>query len=181
MSDRWLKAFRQDPQKAVSDLFTGRAGVGSDMRLEVPELLRLRFPPTLTEERVQLDDALLAWLLEMRESYTLQVGRLGRSVYVKRVGDALIALQLLDLPRARNEIRKNMVPWLRWLSPLRLAPERDPALECLRLLTQGQPDAHHTAMWQRLAADQRAEYRTVGLAGLRLAPSGHTVLPRQAG
>ena len=121
MSDRWLKAFRQDPQK-VSDLFTGRAGVGSDMRLEVPELLRLRFPPTLTEERAQLDDALLAWLLEMRESYT-----------------------------------------------------------CLRLLTQGQPDARHTAMWQRLAADQRAEYRTVGLAGLRLAPSGHTVLPRQAG
>ena len=172
MSDLWFEAFRQDSQKAVADLFNGRAGVGSSLRLDVPELLRLWFPPNLAEERAQLDDALLAWLLEMRESYALQVERLGFPVYGKRVGDALIALQLLDLPQARDEIRKNMDAWLRWLSPLRLAPERDPALECLRLLTQGQPDTRHAATWLRLAVDRRAEYLTVALAGLQRLSNG---------
>ena len=172
MSTQWFEAFRQDPKMAVADLFTGRAGTGSSMRLDVPELLRLWFPPTLADERAQLDDALLAWLTEMQESYALQVERLGFSVYGKRVGDALIALQLLDLPQARGEIRKNMDAWLRWLSPLRLAPERDPALECFRLLTHGQPDGRHITTWLRLAGDRRAEYLTVALAGLQLLPNG---------
>ena len=171
MSNRWLQAFRQDPKMAIADLFTGRAGVGSSMRLDVPELLHMWFPPTLVEERAQLDKALLAWLTEAWESYASQVERLGFSVYGKRVGDALIALQLLDLPQARDEIRENMDAWLRWLSPLRLAPERDPALECLRLLTHGQPDTRHTATWLRLAADRRAEYLTVALAGLQRLPN----------
>ena len=39
MSDRWFEAFRRDPEKAVADLFSGRAGLGSGMRLDVPELL----------------------------------------------------------------------------------------------------------------------------------------------
>ncbi len=172
MSDRWFETFGQNPQRAVADLFTGRAGVGSSLRFDVPELLRLWFPPSLVEERRRLDDTLLAWLREMRGSYASQVERLGFPVYGKRVGDALIALQLLNLPQARGEIRKDMDAWLRWLSPLRLAPERDPALECLRLLTQGQPDTRHTATWLRLAVDRRAEYLTVALAGLQLLPNG---------
>ena len=180
MSDQWFKAFRQDPQMAVRDLFTGRAGVGSSMRLDAPETLRLWFPPTLAEERAQLDDALLAWLLEMRENYASHVERLGFSVYGKRVGDALIALQLLGLPQTRGEIRKNMDAWLRWLSPLRLAPERDPALECFRLLTHGQPDGRHTATWLRLATDRRAEYLTVALAGLQQLPNGDNARMNQA-
>ena len=129
------------------------------------------FPPSLAEERVQLDDALLAWLVSMRESYTSQVERLGFPVFSKRVVDALIALQLLGLPQARAEIRDSVDAWLCWLSPLRLAPERDPALECHRLLTQGQPDRRHAATWLRLAADVRAEYLTVALAGLRQLPN----------
>lgn len=165
MSDRWLAAFRQDPQKAVSDLFTGRAGVSTSMRLDVPELLHMWFPPNSAEERAQLDDALLAWLVEMRDGYTSQVARLGFSVYGKRVGDALVALQLLDLPRARGEIRKEVDDWLRWLTPLRLGSARDPALECYRLLTHGQPDTRHTPTWLRLAADGRPEYLTVALTG----------------
>ena len=64
-----------------------------------------------------------------------------------------------------------MAAWLRWLSPLRLASERDPALECYSLLTQGQPDTGHIAMWLRLAADRRPEYLTVALAGLRRLPN----------
>ena len=40
MKDRWFEAFRQDPEQALSDLFTGRAGLGSAMRLGVPELLQ---------------------------------------------------------------------------------------------------------------------------------------------
>ena len=171
MSDRWLEAFRQNPQVAVSDLFTGRAGVGSDMRLDVPELLYQWFPPHLADDRGCLDDALLSWLHDMRDGYASFVRRMGFPVYGKRVGDALIALQLLDLPRAREAIRSDLDAWLRWLSPLRLASERDPALECYRLLTHGQPNAAHTAMWLRLAADGRPEYLTVALAGLQLLPN----------
>ena len=168
MSDPWFEAFRRDPGKAVADLFSGRAGAGSDLRLDVPELLYQQFPSSLADERAQLDDALGPWLLDMREGYASQVQRLGFSVYGKRVGDALVALQLLDLPQTRGRIRADTGAWLHWLSPLRLAPERDPALECLRLLTRSQPDARHMTLWLRLAADPRPEYLTVALAGLQL-------------
>lgn len=172
MSVRWFHAFRDNPQMAVADLFNGRAGVGSNMRLDIPELLHLWFPPNLADERALLDDALLAWLVEMWEGYTSEVEDLGFSVYSKRVAEVLIALQLLDLPQARGKIRANADAWLRWLSPLRLAPERDPALECHRLLTHDQPDSRHTATWLLLAADGRSEYLTVALAGLQRLPNG---------
>ena len=103
MSDPWFEAFRRDPDRAVADLFSERAGAGSDLRLDVPELLYQQFPPSLADERAQLDDALGSWLSDMREGYASQVQRLGFSVYGKRVGDALIALQLLDLPRTRSQ------------------------------------------------------------------------------
>ena len=171
MSGPWFEAFHRDPGKAVADFFSGRAGAGFDLRLDVPELLYQQFPPNLADERAQLDVALGSWLHDMRKHYASQVKRLGFSVYGKRVGDALIALQLLGLPQTRDRIRTDMGAWLGWLSPLRLAPERDPALECFRLLTRGQPDARHTALWLRLAADLRPEYLTVALAGLRLLPN----------
>ena len=180
MSDPWFEAFRRDPDRAVADLFSGRAGAGSDLRLDVPELLYQQFPPSLADERAQLDDALGSWLSDMREGYASQVQRLGFSVYGKRVGDALIALQLLDLPRTRGRIRTDTGAWLGWLSPLRLAPERDPALECFRLLTRGQPDARHTALWLRLAADPRQEYLSVALTGLRLLPNQDDARKNQA-
>ena len=181
MSDPWFEAFRRDPDRAVADLFSGRAGAGSDLRLDVPELLYQQFPPRLADERAQLDDALGSWLSDMREGYASQMRRLGFSAYGKRVGDALVVLQLLDLPRTRERIRTDMGTWLRWLSPLRLAPERDPALECFRLLTRGQPDARHTALWLRLAADPRPEYLGVALAGLRLLPNQDDARKNQTG
>ena len=171
MRKRWFEAFRRDPHEAVSDLFAGRAGVGADMRLDVPELLQQWFPGNMAGDRRCLDDALLRWLREMQRDYRVVVGRIGFPVYGKRVGDALIALQLLDLPQARSAIRADLIAWLRWLSPLRLAPERDPALECYQLLTQAQPGIDHLAMWLRLAADGRPEYLTVALAGLRRLPN----------
>ena len=121
MNDRWFEAFRCDPDQAVSDVFSGRAGVGSHLRLDIPELLYQAFPPASTNERARLDIALLSWLSGMRDEYPAQVERLGFSVYGKRVGDALIALQLLDLPEARRRIRTDLDTWLRWLLPLRLA------------------------------------------------------------
>ena len=179
MIDRWFEAFRRDPEQAVADLFSGRTGVASSFRLDVPDLLYQAFPQHLTSERAELDKGLLSWLLSMREGYSAQVKRLGFPVYGKRVGDALLALQLLDLPEARGKIRADLDAWLRWLLPLRLAPERDPALECFRLLTRGQPDAGHTAMWLRLAADPRPEYLTVSLAGLQSLPNQHNAQTNQ--
>ena len=171
MSGPWFETFRDDPDQAVADLFSGRAGVGSSLRLDVPELLYQAFPPNRTDERMRLDAALCKWLFDMRESYEDQVKRLGFPVYGKRLCDALTALQLLDLPRTRDLIRDDLNAWLRWLVPLRWAPERDPALECLRLLTRRQPDTRHTALWLRLASDPRPEYLTVALAGLQSQPN----------
>ena len=166
----WLEFFRREPDQAVCDLFDGGAGVPTDPRLDVPEFLYRAFPPNLVGEREQLDAALLNWLDTMRNEFVDQVDALGFSVYGKRIGDALMALQFLDLPYARDQIRAELDKWLRWLLPLRLAPERDPALECYRLLTQGQPDSRHVSTWLRLAGDQRPEYLTVALAGIQLLP-----------
>ncbi|MDE0024382.1 MAG: hypothetical protein OXP69_08200 [Spirochaetaceae bacterium] len=171
MIDRWFYSFRESPVQAVSDLFSGRAGVGSNLRLDVPELLYQAFPPTLVEERAELDEAMFSWLLGMREDYATHVQSLGFAVYGKRIGDALITLQLLDLPHARDRIRADLDVWLRWLTPLRLAPERDPALECYRLLTRGQPKSGHPGIWLRLATDPRSEYLAVALEGLQLLPN----------
>ena len=171
MKDRWLEALRENPHEAVSDLFSGRTAVAFETRLDVPELLCRWFPKDLEDDRSRLDDALLWWLREMQRSYTSELDRMGFAIYSKRICDALIALQLLDLPQARKAIRNDLAAWLRWLAPLRLASERDPALECYRLLTQGQPDTGHMAMWLRLAADMRPEYLTVALVGLRRLPN----------
>ena len=171
MKDRWIEALRQDPHGAVADLFNGRAGVAFETRLDVPELLCRWFPKGLEDDRNRLDDALLWWLRDMQRSYTSTLDRLGFPVYSKRICDALIALQLLDLPGARAAIRSELTAWLRWLAPLRLASGRDPTLECYRLLTQGQQGTGHMAAWLRLAADLRPEYLTVALAGLRRLPN----------
>lgn len=179
MTDHWFAAFRRDPDQSVADLLSGRAGVGSNLRLEVPELLYQAFPPSLSEERGRLDGALLSWLIKMRESHSEYAKRLGPSVYGKRICDVLIALQLLDLPASRDRIRSDLDAWLRWLEMWRLSPERDPALECLRLLTQGQPDGRHTALWLRCAADPRPEYLTVALAGLQRLPNQHNAQTNQ--
>ena len=106
--DPWLDAFRGDPGGAVDDLFSGRAGVGSNLRLDIPEFLYQTFPPSLTEERERLDVALSIWLANMREDHADQVARLGIPVYGKRLGDALIALQLLDLPETRHRVRADV-------------------------------------------------------------------------
>lgn len=171
MSAHWLHAFRDDADQAVADLFSGRARGGASVRLDVPELLYRAFPPAPGDERETLDRALLRWLLDMRSDYPGQVDRLGVSAYAKRVGDALIALHLLDLPVARDQVRTGLDAWLRWLVPLRLAPDRDPALECWRLMTRGQPTASHVGAWMRLAADPRAEYFGVAWLGLKLLPN----------
>ena len=132
MIEAWRDTFRRDPQQGVEDLFSGRAGFGADLRLDVPELLYQEFPdrPDRADQREQLDQALLGWLHAMRRDYASQVRRLGYAAYGKRIGDALIAAQLLDLQRINHQARETLDAWLRWLVPLRLAPERDPALEC---------------------------------------------------
>ena len=174
MIERWLQTFQRDPRHAVDVLMSGRAGVGSDLRLDVPELLHQLFPDNerMAPDRARLDEALFDWLSTMRNDYSRQVDRLGFAVYGKRLVDALVALQLLDLPVARDRIRADLDAWIRALAPLRLAPERDPGLECWRLLTYGQPDAALVSSWLRLATDPRPEYLDVALSGLERFPTG---------
>ena len=176
MNERWWGAFRDAPEQAVADLFDGRAGTGA---LDVPEMLYQAFPTRMAEDRALLDRALGSWLDQMRKNYATEVKQLDIAVYGKRIGDALIALQLLELSDTRERIRTDVDAWIRWLLPLRLAPERDPALECWRLLTQGQRDGRHIALWLRLAEDPRAEHLTVALAGLARLPNDGNALANQ--
>jgi hypothetical protein len=178
MIDRWLSALKNDPQTAVNDLFSGRAGLGSGMRLDVPEILYQEFPavPELQDTRQKLDAALFAWFAAMRNEYSRQVSRLGFGVYSKRLCDCLIAVHLLDLPGFAANIRRDMDSFLRWLTPLRMAPERDPALECWRLLGRHQEGGGFVPAWLRLAADGRSEYLDVALFGLQGCPGENQVL-----
>ncbi len=173
MIEHWRETFERDPERAVADLMSGRTGLGSDLRLDVPELLYEEFPdrPEEAQARERLDGALLFWLHAMRRDYAAQVRRLGYAVYGKRLCDALTAVHLLDLPRTNRQVRETLDGWLRWLLPLRLAPERDPALECRRVLTRRQGDGAQTAAWLHLAADPRPEYLIVALAGLQGLPN----------
>jgi tetratricopeptide (TPR) repeat protein len=181
MIEEWRETFRRNPSDAVADLISGRAGLGSGLRLDVPELLYQAFPDRAdwTAERARLDETLLRWLVDTRKRHSAEVARLGYAVYGKRLCDALIALQLLNLPLARERIRADPDSWLRWLRPLRLAPERDPALECWRLLTRGQSDGRHSAAWLQLAEDPRPEYLTVALSGLQRLPNEGDARPNQ--
>ncbi|HHJ21232.1 MAG TPA: tetratricopeptide repeat protein, partial [Gammaproteobacteria bacterium] len=175
MIRRWLNTFHNDPKKAVNDLFSGRAGLGSSMRLDIPELLYQEFPPLpeFQDARQLLDRALFVWLVAMRKDYARQVNRLGFAVYSKRLCDCLIATQLLELKMFPYKLRQGLDSWLHWMTPLRIAPERDPALECRRLLARYQKDAEHTSAWLRLAGDGRPEYLDVALLGLQCRPTNH--------
>lgn len=167
--NRWLSTFDTHSQKAVNDLFSGRAGLGSSPWMNIPELLWQEFPcvSEFVERRTQLDEALFAWFTAMRKDYTRQIDRLGFAVYSKNICDCLISIQLLDLPMFPYQLRQNLDDWLRWLTPLRLAPERDPALECWRLLGRQQEERSFIPAWLRLASDGRPEYLDVALFGLQ--------------
>lgn len=171
MNADWVAVFRQNADQAITDLFSGRAGAGSGFRLDVPELLYQAFPVDRADDREKLDGALLRWLRNMRTDHPLQVRKLGMSAYAKRLVDALVAIQLVDLPNSRAHIRSDLDAWLRWLSPLRLAPDRDPALECWRLVSRDQTTVGNAATWLRLAGDPRPEYFNVAWVGLKLLPN----------
>ncbi len=170
MNAAWVEAFERDPSAAVSGLFNGTAK-GAASRLDTPEFLVQTFADSRLDQRATLDDAVHGWLCHMRDDQLAQVRSLGEGPYGKRVSDALIALQLLELPDTRELIRDSLDDWLRWLRPLRVAPERDPELECWRLISIQQADTRHESNWLRLAVDGRSEYLNVALRGLRSLPN----------
>lgn len=169
---RWRESFARDPDQAISDLFNGRAGLGMAFRRDLAEILYQEFGNEAEQaaDREKLDDALFAWLSNMRRNYRQEVARLDFDVYGKRLCEALRTLQLLSLPRSIHHIREVHSAWLRWLAPLRLAPERDPALESWRLISQAQPNGASPAPWLQLARDRRPEYLDVALLGLQRLP-----------
>ena len=171
MNESWLATFRDDPNQAVADLISGRAGTHVHAQLDMPELLYHTFPQHRPDDRRRLDAALRDWMLNMQSEHAEQIGKLGSSVLAKRLVDALAAIHLLDLPISREHVRSHLDEWLRWLEPLRLAPDRDPALECWRVISRNQPDTGHLAAWIRLADDPRPEYFGVAWVGLKRLPN----------
>ena len=127
MFEDWLASLRQDPNRAVSDLFTGRAAVASTSRLGIPQILRQLFPAQRVEDQQKLDEALLVWLLRMREEQAVQVEQLGKSAFAYQLVEALSVILLMDLPHCREHIRAHLEAWLQWLTLLRVSPDRDPS------------------------------------------------------
>lgn len=116
------------------------------IRLDTPEILLQTFAKRSVDDRASLDEALDAWLRARRSNCADEIETLGERAYTKRVTDALTALQLLELPTTRERMRASLNEWLRWLHPLRTAPERDPELECWRLMAIGQSEHLDTGL-----------------------------------
>ena len=175
---RWHDAFARDPQRAVSDLISGRAALGGAVRLGVPEFLAQEFgtsdenDPQRLASREALDAALLGWLQQMvsDDDAPAQVRRLGAPVYARRLCDALVAVQWLVLPKALADLRARREWWFDRLYPWRLSSARDPGLELRRALTLEQRDQSLLSLWLRLADDPRDAYYAVALAGLQGMP-----------
>lgn len=154
--------------RKLNDIFIGR-WPGFTGLMPVPEFLCQEFS-TLDLNKA-LDEALLGWLLRAKETEKSQRRRLSKPVYASRICDALITAQLLDLPKINQYARENIDSWIKWLRPLRIAPERDPALECWRLVTLRQPsDQSNIFEWLSLSVDSRDEYLQVALTGIKRSP-----------
>lgn len=132
MIEQWRALFARCPQQAVTDLFSGRAGLGA--RINVPEILYYEFLESQPQRREQLDVALLKWLCDMRQNQEVQVKQLGLAVYALRLCYALQGIHMLRLPRSTRQLCDLQEGWLNFLLPLRVAPERDPALELQRIV-----------------------------------------------
>ena len=177
MLKRWRDAFARDPQRAVTDLISGRAGLGGAVRLGVPEFLAQEFGGSTEGDsqalvkRDALDTTLLDWLQQMVDGDApAQIRRLGAQVYARRLCDALVAVQWLVLPKALADLRTRREWWFDRLYPWRLSSARDPGLELRRALTLEQQDQSLLSLWLRLADDPRDEYYAVALAGLQGMP-----------
>jgi hypothetical protein len=103
------------------------------MRLDIPELLYYEFYDAQVQHREALDNALLEWLYDMRKNHNVQIKRLTTAVYVRRVCDALQSICMLRLPLSASKLCNQKEGWMDFLEPLRISPERDPALDLKRL------------------------------------------------
>lgn len=137
----------------------------------IPNFLHKKFANASDLLRLDLDRALLRWMSKARAHEKAMSRQQTRPVYIWHVRDALVTAQRLDLPRINHHIRENIDLWMEWLSPLRIGPECDPALECWKLLTLRQPpDQSNIFEWLALAVDSRDEYLQVALTGIKRSP-----------
>lgn len=173
----WLDELLADPQRAVSDLFSGRADKYPYARQRDAEFLRQVLPQRegLEREYDVLESGLLNWLVERRREDWKARTRLGLSAYVMALIEALAAVQMLELPRVAQALREQHNAYLRWLEPLRMGRAADPALELWRSHALLPGDHRFLPQWMRFcieAKNTRPEtYLTVALQGLRELPN----------
>ena len=136
---------------------SGRAGVGADLRLDIPPVASTvrRRPATWRVSAHGSTRRCTSWLVAIREATTRgkSAGSASSSSLAGGSSSHASSRCNCSTPRrlARERIRADLdAP--SWLAPLRLAPERDPALECWCLLAGGQRDRELVAAWLRLAA-----------------------------
>lgn len=173
----WLDELLADPQRAVSDLFSGRADKYPYVRQRDAEFLRQVLPQRegLEREYDALESGLLDWLVARRREDWQARTRLGLSAYVMALIEALSAVQMLELTRVAQALREQHNAYLRWLEPLRMGRAADPALELWRSHALLPGDQRFLPQWMRFcieAKNTRPEtYLTVALQGLRELPN----------
>jgi len=173
----WLDELLADPQRAVSDLFSGRADKYPYARQRDAEFLRQVLPQRegLEREYDALEIGLLDWLVARRREDWKARTRLGLPVYVIALIEALSAVQMLELNRVAYALREQHNAYLRWLEPLRMGRAADPALELWRSHALLPGDKRFLPQWMRFcieAKNTRPEtYLTVALQGLRELPN----------
>lgn len=123
----WLIRLSWDPNNAVDELISGRAGVSFE-QLDMPERLFQELPDTPENSalRKQLDCGLYNWLAGTYTDREAEIDRLGVNVYSYRVCQALTTIKLLNLTKAIEMLCDTPNTIIKWLTPLSLSTDRDP-------------------------------------------------------
>lgn len=157
--DNWYEKFLINPVQAIDDLYSGR-GTTIGLHLDIPEFLQQEFPDItgFEEPRRMLDNAILTLITKTRFQLIGQAKNLEDAVYSKRLCDAFTSVLWLNLPVTTQHIRENLVHYLNWLKPFRISPNRDPALECCRVL--GLKEFYHKPSFELIFSDDVISFTT---------------------
>jgi len=120
----------------IKELFKGV----SYLYMDVWDILYREVPNTLSA-RSLVDNGFLSCLCDFRENYDKNLARYGAGVCEKRIVDALVTVQLLQLPLTIYHLRDINNGWLEWLKSIQQikdATERDVVYEYWMTMTHAQ-------------------------------------------
>lgn len=190
---KWADELRRDPERAVGDLLSGAADIGTFERAAPSEFLLAILPrdtrllsrkllgepgsdstgPEPGADLPELLDAgLAAWLCTQRASARPLARKLGS--YAAQVCEALQWPLYFPLPQTRAALRGERTLWLQWLSSLTLSAFRDPEYDYWQVLAARQTDDSLQVFWHAFVTEagrtRSLRYLDLGLLSLPRLP-----------